>query len=124
MTEREALKSALVALEEQVRMANGWQSPAEAKAITAIKKALAQPEQEPVGWYDSISGGMDFTFYKPHRKPSSPSAEWIPVYSRPPQRKPLTEDEVVKMDEWLFDQPFWRVLMLVRAIEAAHGIKE
>ena len=40
-----------------------------------------------------------------------------------PQRKPLTEDEIVKMDEWLFDQSFWLVLMLVRAVEAAHGIK-
>ena len=50
---KEALKLALEALEKQVSMAGGWQSPAEAKAITAIKKALAQPsvtvEQEPVG---------------------------------------------------------------------------
>ena len=67
----------------------------------AIKEVLAQSEQEPVGWYDSISGGMDFTFYKPHRKPSSPSAEWIPVYSRPPQRTwiGLTDEEYAKLAE-------------------------
>ena len=44
-------------------------------------------KQEPVGWYDSISGLMDFTFYRPVRKPSSPSAEWVPVYAAPPKRE-------------------------------------
>jgi hypothetical protein len=38
---KEARKLALEALEEQVRMANGWQSPAEAKAIAALREALA-----------------------------------------------------------------------------------
>ena len=39
---KETLKLALEALEEQIRMANGWQSPSEAKVHTAIKAALAQ----------------------------------------------------------------------------------
>ena len=51
MTKDEALKMALEALEKQVSMAGGWQSPAEAKAITAIKEALAQPENQ-----DKIQG--------------------------------------------------------------------
>ena len=42
MTEREALKLALVALETD------WGT---AKAITAIKEALAQPQQEPYGYF-------------------------------------------------------------------------
>ena len=44
----EALKLALKALEKQVSMAGGWQTPAEATAITAIREALAeQPAQQP-----------------------------------------------------------------------------
>ena len=43
----EALKLALKALEKQVSMAGGWQTPAEATAITAIREALAeQPAQQ------------------------------------------------------------------------------
>ena len=102
---KEALKLALEALEVANSCVDGYYIPKGKThlpeielAITAIKEALAQPEQEPVGWYDSISGGMDFTFYKPHRKPSSPSAEWIPVYSRPtpPQRTwvGLTDEDI------------------------------
>ena len=76
------------ALEEEWR--NGYR--------VGKKDALAQTEQEPVGWYDSISGEIDFTFYKPIRKPSSPSAEWIPVYTAPPKREwvGLTVDEIDK----------------------------
>ena len=39
---QEALKLALEALERQVSMAGGWQTPAEATAITAIREALAE----------------------------------------------------------------------------------
>ena len=104
MTKDEALKLALEALHgfiPYLPLNDEAQCGRYDKAITAIKEALAQPEQEPVGWYDSISGQMDFTFYKPHRKPSSPSAEWIPVYSRPspPQRTwvGLTDDERIDL---------------------------
>ena len=57
MTEREALKLALEALqkiyiapehEEYIRV--WW--PACEQAITAIKEFLAQPEQEPVAWME------------------------------------------------------------------------
>jgi hypothetical protein len=66
------------------------------KARAALRQALAQPEHEPVGWYDSISGLMDFTFYRPVRKPSSPSAEWVPVYAAPTKREwvGLTDEEI------------------------------
>ncbi len=117
MTKDEALKLALDALETSM-----YPQQKQLQAITAIKEALAQPEQEPVGWYDSISGGMDFTFYKPHRKPSSPSAEWIPVYSRPPQRKPLSEEEIGAILEGV-NAYGTRLYTFARAIEAAHGIK-
>jgi hypothetical protein len=62
MTKDEALKLALEALEEYVNVVVSVNDPNEwtpkvadagepaRKAITAIKEALAQPEQEPVAW--------------------------------------------------------------------------
>ena len=47
MTKDEALKLALEALEFYYDM---HEEEADAKAITAIKEALAQPEQYPVAW--------------------------------------------------------------------------
>ena len=81
-------------------------------------------KDEPVAWYDSVSGWTDFHTFKPTRKPSSPSAEWLPLYATPPQRKPLTDEEIG--DEFVRFQVggmFTPFLYAVRAIEAAHGIK-
>ena len=54
MTKDEALKLALEALEadplEMVADVDGHMVFLKDKAITAIKEALAQPEQEPVAW--------------------------------------------------------------------------
>ena len=111
MTKDEALKLALEALKQ---IDEAMPFPVAKLAQAAIKEALAQPEQEPVGKFAKFTDGI-------WREVTDGSAG-VSLYIAP-QRKPLTEDEVVKMDEWLFDQPFWRVLMLVRAIEAAHGIK-
>ena len=52
---KEALKLALEALTNAIAVRNGeggtkLVSPLEENAITAIKEALAQPEQEPVAW--------------------------------------------------------------------------
>jgi hypothetical protein len=49
----------------------------------AIAAALAVRQGEPVAWYDSLSGVVDFHSFKPARKPSSPSAEWLPLYAHP-----------------------------------------
>ena len=91
----------------------GWSVSRFDEVLTAGKEALAQPEQEPVTFEKTVCPFC--------------TSEWVTAEQHDRnvdkvERKPLTEDEVVKMDEWLFDQPFWRVLMLVRAIEAAHGI--
>ena len=98
-------------------------------AITAIKEALAQPEQEPVAWiYESVCGN-DFSTCN---DPPSYAKNIRPLYTTPLQRKPLTDEQIAEM--WLEIlgstppsgihedglQP-WR---FVRAIEAAHGIKE
>ena len=139
------------------------------KAITAIKEALAQPEQEPVaidweriakvqnaklmamcdeaGGFEKLCEVMDKyeATHQPQRTKQEPVAiDWSAVhkklelvwyrelsadegldeiqdliYTHPPQRKPLTDEEI---DE------IWRTHLhrdsRVRAIEAAHGIKE
>jgi len=86
--------------------------------------ALAQPEQEPVaihqwrfsglvgqGWYDGY----------PHDDDRIYEARFL--YTAPPQRKPLTQEEILS----LFDShnvygSKW--VEFVRAIEKAHGIGE
>jgi hypothetical protein len=82
----EAMKQALEALENTTPTGFNMERDKQFyAAITALRTAIAEAEkQEPVAWYDSISGWTDFTFYKPHRKPSSPSAKWIPLYTTPP----------------------------------------
>jgi hypothetical protein len=146
-TLREAAQQALEALEKQVRMSDGWTSHAESQAITSLRTALAEPEQEPLGYWNAVEGwvelpeaeqpvawvypeglealqqGKPWTAYGsngngPHRD----GVERIPLYTHPPQRKPLTDDQAMAVwDNWCRDKkggPF----DLIRAIERAHGI--
>lgn len=84
---------------------------------------LVQPEQEPVAWMVYTLDGKsvcvtdnpaDFTGQ--HRV--------LPLYTTLPQRKPLTEEEVVEVFGNLRKSITGNVfLAFARAIEAAHGIK-
>ena len=73
-----------------------------AQAITSLCQAIAEAEkQEPVAWYDSESGWTDFHSFKPARKPSSPSAKWLPLYIHPQPKREwvgLTVMEAVELD--------------------------
>ena len=89
---KEALKLALEALEAMQSYA-----AAERKgllicdeAITAIKAALAQ-EQEPVAWMDE---DMDCIFFDTERPEPFSFDFWKPLYTTPPQRKPLTDEQI------------------------------
>ena len=115
MTKDEALKLALEALEadplEMVADANGHMVFLKDNAITAIKEALAQPEQEPVGEIvDAIEGAFKCSFTK-----------MLPVgtklYTTPPQRTwvGLTEDEVFAVSNTL---PYADRFDFAEAIEA------
>ena len=138
MTKDEALKLAWDALED---IGDEWgftsqrTVPKRKEALTAIKEALAnealekmaenarelgldyEPEQEPVGEIvDAIEGAFKCSFTK-----------MLPVgtklYATPPQRKPLTDEEINAMfSEALKGNKL--VAYVARAIEAAHGIKE
>lgn len=128
----EALKLALEALEKQVSMAGGWQSPAEATAITAIRKALAeQPaqQQEPWGWAIMHSDGTEacvrarvsnFFGVIQEREPftaedlrqaDSEGAGLAPhrivtLYTSPPARKPWLAQTVIDAARAAMDESF------------------
>lgn len=125
MTKDEALRLALEALEyhtEQTRPI-----PYTIAAIVKIKKVLLQQEakDEPVAWlHRFIEGGISIGL-KPLDLERHPE-RWEPLYTTPPQRKPLTDEEIVEIARshacggLEFDSP---KSLLAFFNEAAHGIK-
>ena len=79
-----------------------------------------EPEQEPVAWKNNRSERVI------GHKPFEILDDWTPLYTTPPQRKPLTRERLVEMAyaqcglERTFED--W-VELFAREIEAAHGIK-
>jgi len=68
------------------------------EAITAIKEALAQPEQEPVAWL--CTPNEDGLFGLPLSDYCC--IDCFPVYRHPPQRTwvGLTDEEIKEFDTW------------------------
>ena len=149
---RQALEMALEALEKADKI-RGF--PNNKKAITAIKEALsqperdyergfidgmqkqmqssvdkavnrmAQPEQEPVGyWMGKFSDGAATLYKVPQESFLGYTYQNIPLYAIPPQRKPLTDEEIQMCYETtgycqtLRPQDKFAVFALARAIEA------
>ena len=127
MIKDEALNLALEALERYQVKRQDFDRFAD--VITAIKEALAQPEQEPVAYgktelncfaqdlYDQKMqegkhGHYETMFHVVHQAIKR---------TTPPQRKPLTDEEI---DRMYVSCKYGSVRELARAIEAAHGIKE
>ena len=113
-TQTEALKLVLKTLEQYQVKRQDFERFAD--VITDIKKTLAQPkEQEPVAWISQKSG-----FISPNKP--DPSFDPLPLYTTPPQRKPLTDEQIyMNCPNWLSQD---QCKTWVRQIEAAHGIKE
>ena len=125
---KEALKLALEALTNAYWPTESDLMPAHnikecAEAITAIKEALAQPEQEPVAW---VGPWHDCRLTLIPRHSHQTFEREQPLYTTPPQRKPLTDEDIAEFAERMEasdpTDSFWREF--ARAIEAAHGIKE
>ena len=106
-----------------------WSKPHEdavishSEAIIAIEKALAQPEQEPVGMVKDL-----FTYTAWDKLDVRGSTK---VYlDTSPQRKPLTKEEMFEAIRPLYSSEMSARIAVdysedeYRAIEAAHGIKE
>ena len=117
-TLREAAQRALEAFEE---IADEVFSPYDNKlgdAILALRAALAQQDEsvEPVARYQK-RGQEVLTFH-----PACWGREdepWKPLYTAPPQRKPLTEEEIGRIG-----MKHVTLREVIRAVERAHGIKE
>lgn len=105
------------------------------------KMEQAKPVQEPVAWryelattiHENEYGGWEqlITPYKPNA-PDGSIRNLTPLYTAPPQRKPLTEEEIPALAEQVLKlsvyYDVWALLgtdglvALVRAVERAHGI--
>jgi hypothetical protein len=94
MTDRELMQQALDALHVAVSWGT-WLRGLE--AVEALRERLAQPEQEPVACIGT--NGELMWLHKPHAIYSKAR----PLYTAPPQRKSLTDDEMVKFSQFLTD---------------------
>ena len=101
MTERETLKLALDALETERENYQDWDKEDGApeyihEAITAIKEALAQPEQEPVAWMTiSPFGDEDDIWYANPEGQLREGWTYKALYEEPPKQNPLTSIDYV-----------------------------
>ncbi len=132
-TEREALRMALDALEECRRDPRlKYEHPHYDKTITAIREVLAQPEQEPFGyfrydlpldaWVQNRAGLTGTPFY------TTPQPAYVAT-PLVPERKPLSQyaiDRIVGRLQvgFTYAVELDDMTKIARAIEAAHGIKE
>ena len=154
MTRDELLKLALETLEgfiPYLPLKDEAQCNRYDKAITAIKEALAQPEQEPVAvnqatmelaesvgligpasrtddLHQAIQRFHDFICFTATVKAAQMAADVIRKFT-PPQRKPLSDEQIGEIGRKYekFDNQgneFFARWGFARAIEAAHGIKE
>ena len=124
MTKDEALRLAWDALED---IGDEWgftsqrTVPKRKEAITAIKEALAQPEQEPVAWISPkellVMRGNAYAGAKDWRVNLGlePEEGDVGLYTTPPQRNPLTDEEIW---EALGGIDCTRPMLIARAIEA------
>jgi hypothetical protein len=94
ITYREKVKQAITALQE------------------ALALALAQPQ--PVAWMSDCAVGF--------RKSEFGATPTVPLYTSPPARKPLTDDEIRAIVRKV-DEEEGHIIHFARAIEAKHNIK-
>ena len=111
---REAAQQALEALKSCSGVPH-W--PALQPTIGALHAALTQQDEpvEPVAWL--YEAGADRTLHW-HKPP----LYGTPLYTAPPQRQPLTDEEINALE--LPPSGTATVRDLVRLIERAHGIGE
>jgi hypothetical protein len=96
-----------------------------AKAVLydILRAALAQPEPEPVAWrFQSAVGGWAYG----SQPPLGSKYPAYPLYTAPQQRKPLTDEDIDRIDACIdkFTPLREGKRLFARAVERAHGIKE
>ena len=145
MTKDEALKLALEALDCICSPLYVREIEKIGNAMKAIKEALAQSDQESddltIAYMSGFHDGKnkDASQRKPEQEPVAWMREdedctdcivWeqteehtIPLYTTPPQRKPLTDEQLIAAYESEQQGRYGDHIRALRAIEAAHGIK-
>ena len=81
--------------------------------VYVVKKA--EPVQEPFGYLWPTGMHPEFRFTQQKR-----DGVGMPLYTAPPQRKPLSEEEIAAVT----DEHWPDFVAFARAVETAHGIKE
>lgn len=120
MTDRELMQQALEALTAY----DGTNGASQRKRVlAALRERLAQPEQEPVAWVDEFGNVFPLGA---QRGPKHLNEPMKPLYTTPPRREwvGLTDEQIVEIyTNWESKKgTSWADLM--RAVEAAHDIKE
>ena len=133
MTDKEAMKQALDALETEVSIdwTNDDEFNASAEkmheAIAALKERLAQPEQEPVAHLWECLGRWSAYLVNNGTQAECAPPSWlveaVKNATTPPQRKPLLDKAITKVIDsmprgrkgWMSD---WDLYDYARAIEA------
>jgi hypothetical protein len=82
-------------------------------SMIAISSELAKPEPDPVAWVNAITGDLTLN-------DKSHTVSWAPLYTSPPQQKPLTREEIKRIR--IETPSSIGSLDFARAIEKAHGI--
>lgn len=120
---REVLQQTYTLSEENVNDLLGWLRAGQInRAVIALEHLnpaeLAQPEQEPAFYGFMLEEECCVNICYSPCGPGGPNNE-LPTayYTSPPQRQPLTDDEIVNLRN---EHRHWYAF--ARAIEAAHGI--
>jgi hypothetical protein len=84
---------------------------------------VPEPEQEPVAWRwkERINGDFN-SWVVTFSEPPPYAIEKQPLYTAPPQRQPLTDEQIQKMRYMIDWTAGWSYIDFCRAIESAHGI--
>ena len=125
-TLREAVAQALDALTKIHPGNMSWETgDAWMNAVQILREALAQREPEPMAWavYDIKHGGSKTLHWPEQHSPNGDPSQFkaVPLYSVPPQRQPLTDEEIDQLSRTMV-KGGKSVNWLCRAIEQAHGI--
>mgnify|MGYP000063579408 CR=1 FL=1 len=92
-------------------------------AAAALRAALAQPEPEPVALNLAYTKQLIAALYENSDPVSVDAAnEFERLLTAPPQRKPLSNDEIKKLHHLIDWANAHTYKDFARAIEAAHGI--
>lgn len=96
----------------------------ELEPVTVVQTGVGIKKQEPVAWMlgDKFYKVKQCRFFS--KNPGEEIPGQIPLYTAPPQRNSLSDEEIQKMRHLIDWTAEWSYINFARAIEAAHNIKE